>query len=55
MNDAAIEAWSASLGIAVPDALLPGVAALLDSMHASARQLAAALDEAEPGDDEARA
>ncbi|MGY6254727.1 hypothetical protein [Paraburkholderia caledonica] len=51
MNDAAMKGWAATLDIALPDALLPGVASLLDSMHASARALAVALDEAEPGDD----
>ncbi|SAK71230.1 hypothetical protein [Caballeronia ptereochthonis] len=48
------KACAASLGIALPDALLTDVAALLDTMHASARQLAIALDEPEP-DDEPRA
>jgi hypothetical protein len=55
MNDAALKAWATTLGIALPDALLSDVASLLDTMHASARQLGIALDETEPGDDEPRA
>ncbi|MDR5758943.1 hypothetical protein [Caballeronia sp. LZ035] len=55
MNDASLKAWAATLGIVVPEALLRDVAALLDTMHASARQLDIALDQADPGDDEPRA
>ncbi|MDR5837581.1 hypothetical protein [Caballeronia sp. LZ034LL] len=55
MNEASLRAWAATLGIALPDALLSDVAALLDTMHASARQLDVAPDSAEPGCDEPRA
>jgi hypothetical protein len=51
VNDAAVKAWAASLDIALPDALLPGVILLLESMHASARALPVALDEPESGGD----
>ena len=53
--DASLKARAASRGIALPDALLADVAALLDTMHASARQLAAALAEPESDDDAPRA
>ncbi|SAK41031.1 hypothetical protein AWB80_00326 [Caballeronia pedi] len=54
MNHAALKAWAATLGIVLPDALLPDVAALLGAMHASARQLDSALTGPESGDDEPR-
>ncbi|SAK89881.1 hypothetical protein AWB75_06238 [Caballeronia catudaia] len=47
MSDASLKAWAAKLGIDVSDALLAGVAALLDTMQASASQLAVALAETE--------
>jgi hypothetical protein len=49
MNEAALKAWAATLRIAIPDALLSDVAALLDTMQTSARQLDIA-----PADDEPR-
>ncbi|MDR5817279.1 hypothetical protein QCE62_27115 [Caballeronia sp. LZ033] len=55
MNEASLQAWATTLGIALPDALLGDIAALLDTMHASARQLDVAPDPAEPDCDEARA
>jgi hypothetical protein len=53
MSDASVKAWAAKLGLDVPDALLPGVAALLDTMQASAAQLAVALAEIESESDSA--
>jgi hypothetical protein len=49
MNEAVLKAWAATLRVAIPDALLSDVAALLDTMHTSALQLATA-----PADDEPR-
>ena len=50
----ALKAYAARLGVALPDALLTNVSALLDTMHASAAQLAVALAEPESDDDEPR-
>ena len=54
-GDASLKAWAARLDIALPDELATDVAALLDTMHASARQLAVALAGPESDDDEPRA